>query len=195
MPDLTLEDAFGKLIAFLGGQDDIRQAMEALSRQYEAIWAQDADAIGRVLRAHLAVEYFLTEYIQARNPGLGSLDEARASFTQKIDLLGESDLVAQFLKPGLKHLNRIRNRLAHRHRNVLEESDKNTFLEIDLFRALRKYFATRFGLMTAEDPLSILEDFARMASSVLQAAVHPNRDFWTKIFGELHGKAHGTEQE
>lgn len=192
---MTPEDAIARLIDLFRTRDDLRKVIEDQGQQYGTIWAQDADAIGRVLRAHLAVEHFLTAYIQAQNPNLGKLNNARLTFAQKANLLGESDPLAGFLKPGLKRLNEIRNRIAHKLRNVVDEGDREAFLTMQLFVEIRTHLASRFGVMMSEDPLSVVEDFARLASAILHAAAHPSREFWIEVLGELFGQPASTVKE
>ena len=99
-----------RVIELYGGHERFFSLMEQRFKEFDAIWEQDADTIGRVLKAHLAVEHFLTEYITFANPKLGSLEKARLSFRQKVELLGGDDHSMTFLKPGLRRLNTIRNR-------------------------------------------------------------------------------------
>ena len=54
-----------------GGKEAFFKESEARLQGYSTAWAQNSGAIGRVLRAHLAVEHFLGEYISALNPKLG----------------------------------------------------------------------------------------------------------------------------
>lgn len=53
-------------------------------------WDQGLDVIGRILRAHLYVEYYLTESLVKANRRLGSVDQARLSFWQKLELLDQN---------------------------------------------------------------------------------------------------------
>jgi hypothetical protein len=73
----------------------------------------------------------------SRNPNLGSIDEARLSFTQKVVLLGNGIPGVDYLLPGIRHLNRIRNRLTHTLQADVSNDDAHVFLAIDLFKAMR----------------------------------------------------------
>ena len=68
--------------------------------------------MGRVLRAHLIVEHYMTAYIQGANPELGDLDAAKVGFAKKVDLLDDSNPLLTSLVPGIRRLNTVRNRLA-----------------------------------------------------------------------------------
>jgi hypothetical protein len=151
--------------------------MDERFRQFNAIWDQDAQSIGRVLRSHLAVEHFLTEFIAAANPRLGSLEKARLTFSHKVELLPNDDPSISFLKPGLRRLNTIRNRMAHRLRVDITAEDRGAFLGVQMFAAIRSESARREG-PKPDDPLSVVEQFAEFAASLLHAGANPERDLW-----------------
>lgn len=138
--------------------------------------------MGRILRAHLAVEHFVGTYLWAMNPNLGDVAGARLSYAQKVDLLKaeENSMVAMIL-PGLRRLGAIRNRIAHRLQVDLTKEDEDVFLAIGLFKAARdakhdNYLEHPEVKPIAHDPpLAIVEEFAQFASGLLHAAVDPGR--------------------
>jgi hypothetical protein len=98
-----------RLFDLYGGRD---AAFAALDRQHRAIaehWDQDAPTMGRILRAHLFVEHYLTQYLQTRNPDLDDVDEARLSFAQKLALIGRAEKCVSYLIPGIRRLNKVRS--------------------------------------------------------------------------------------
>lgn len=112
----------------MGGRDKAFASMEADFDDMKERWNQDTDTIGRILRSHLYLEHYLTEYLQHANPVLGDLDEARLSFNQKVNLLrSDAEMIAMIIG-GIRHLNRIRNRLAHNLKASVTEEDANVFL-------------------------------------------------------------------
>ncbi|MFP3670621.1 hypothetical protein SB717_36660, partial [Priestia sp. SIMBA_032] len=76
-----------RALELMGGREKAFAAMEADYDAMKERWNQDTDSIGRILRAHLYLEHYLTEYLQHANPALGDLDEARLTFAQKANLL------------------------------------------------------------------------------------------------------------
>src|SRR5436190_6996537 len=137
-----------------GGRD---KAVVALSRRFQAFsdrWDQDAGTIGRILRAHLFVEYYLTQYLQVKNPNLADIDEARLSFAQKVGLLNTTDRSIAHLIVGLRRLNKVRNRLAHTLMAEVTLEDGQELLSIDIFREMRKAGAK--PQTPSEDPTNIL---------------------------------------
>ena len=173
-----------RVIELHGGHERFFALMEQRFNEFNAVWEQDAGRIGRVLRVHLAVEHFLTEYLAFANPKLGSLDNAQLSFRQKVELLGDDDRLMCVLKPGIRRLNTIRNRIAHKLRVDISAEDREALLGIEIFKAMRtkgaKYVDPR-----PDDPLSVVEQFAMFAANVLHAGCNPDGALWRQA-AEMH---------
>lgn len=152
-------------IKLLGGRDKAFAIIDAEFGEKRARWEQDVVAIGRILRSHLYVEHYLTEFLEKSNPSLGSLADARLSFVQKVHLLNP-DLRLEQVVPGIRRLNSIRNRLAHRLDAHVTNDDVEVFLSDRMFKAMRIEGAKPGA--PSSDPLDILEAFAQHASSMLQ---------------------------
>lgn len=168
------------LIKLLGGHEEAFRLLDAGFQEVTRRWAQDTAKIGRILRAHLFVEHFLTEYLQAKNPDLGSLDDARVTFAQKIPLINTDEPRIAYLLPGIRRLNTIRNRIAHSlHADVIQD-DANVFLQIQLFSALRNASAKRSQRAPSSDPIDIMEEFAVHAGSLLHLG--PTTSLWAEAF-------------
>lgn len=170
------------LIRLMGGHEKAFQAFDADFHHITTRWEQDTATIGRILRAHLFVEYFLTEFIQSRNPELGPLDEARVSFSQKVALVGTGTAGTSYLIPGIRRLNTIRNRLAHTLRAEVTDDDANAFLQINMFRAMREEKARRESRTANADPIVVLEEFAMHAGIILHASASRDADVWSAAF-------------
>lgn len=175
--------AFGKAwsersIELLGGVEKVLEILGADERDQEARWNRDIEMIGRILRSHLFVEHYLTEYIKLRNPDLGDLDNARLSFAQKLALLRSSDAFDADFATGIRHLNRIRNRLAHDLSAALTEEDTKVFMSVRPFAIIRAgVFKLALELNReppASAPIDVLEHFSKMVSSMLQNRVSEN---------------------
>lgn len=149
----------------LGGSDKAFALIDKEFGEMNARWNQDVVAIGRILRAHLYVEHYLTEFLEKTNPRLGSLVDARLSFAQKVNLL-EPHARFRLVVPGIKRLNVIRNRLAHRLDAHVTEEDATVFLSDGYFKAMRIEGAKPGTPLS--DPLDILEAFAQHASTTLR---------------------------
>ncbi len=168
------------ITARFGGIDKLFEAAEKALAVAVSAWEQDADQIGRVVRAHLYVEHFLTAYLEARTPGLNEIDNVRLSFSQKVAFLSPDDPVAGSLLPGLKRLNLIRNRVAHTLRADLTQDDANVFRSVGIYRAMK--IASGDAQALEAGPLEVLESFARFAGSLLGAGASPDADNWSPVF-------------
>jgi hypothetical protein len=91
-----------RIIAMHGGHDAWIKAVEKSIADFDLVWEQDTGRIGRVLRAHLAVEHFVGKYLALKNPDLVSIERARLSYAQKLDLLNPTDPLVELLIPGLR---------------------------------------------------------------------------------------------
>lgn len=164
------------VINLLGGHDAAFAHFDADFRLLNDRWNQDTETIGRILRAHLFVEHFLTEYLVARNPELGSPEDARLTFAQKLSLIGDATGGVAYLIPGIRRLNTIRNRLAHNLSADVTADDVNVFLGITLFKAMRDEAAK--PNQTSGSPIDILEDFSRHTGIALHASAIRDDKLW-----------------
>jgi len=150
-----------ELLELLGGAAKANELFNEDQAKIDRAWNLDTGTIGKILRAHLFVEHFVEEYVARRNPDLGPLESARLTFIQKVALLGTADTTVAYSIPGARHLNVIRNRLAHSLRAELTDQDAAVFLSVLLFSAPSK---------PSNVPVDILEDFAKHAGMAYQTA-------------------------
>lgn len=176
-----------ELLDLYGGPEKAWQIFEEDYAQVTAAWNQDTVTIGRILRGHLFVEHFLTEYLSARNPELGSLEEARLTFSQKLALVGGGTGGVSYLLPGVRRLNAIRNRLAHSLRAEVTTEGANAFLAIEFFRAMRD--AGHAPRVASAEPIDVLEDFAKHAGLALHASASRDAGLWSEAFRRAEAKS------
>jgi hypothetical protein len=169
-----------KLFDLYGGKEAYFAASQAALQEFDDRWNQDTHLIGRVLRAHLVVEFYLTRYLQFENPNLAPLDDARITYAQKVDLIRSSHPMINELIPGLRRLGAIRNRLSHNLNADLTDDDRNVFLSAPLYRAFREAAAARYGENQPDDPVSVMEAFAMHAGSLFRNQSDPNSDKWAE---------------
>lgn len=159
-----------KFVELLGGVESARIRLDAEYESIRRLWDQPTSDIGRILRAHLFVEHYMGEHLRVVNPRLGCISRARLSFAQKLALLGDMDACLTCLIPGIRHLNKIRNRLAHNLGSRLTIEDSAIFLGISPFRALREALAQPNLEQLSDEPISVLEDFSKLAGNWLGAS-------------------------
>lgn len=173
-----------RLIGDLGGAEQARRRFDDEHMMLVKRWEQDTASIGRILRAHLFVEHFMRAFIQRSNPNLGAIDDARITFSQMIALLKQGDPQIDYLIPGIRQLNKVRNRLAHNLQSVVTADDAQVFLNIALFRELRNALAQGQSTGPSQEPIDVLEDFARHAGISLQHAVSELSSLFSKAVAE-----------
>lgn len=154
-----------RTIDMLGGYDNFKQVSDAEFKDMKHRWDLDTVRIGRILRSHLYTEYYLTRHIEKANPRLGDLSNGRLTFSQKISLLDTKEKHFKELTAGLRQINSIRNRLAHRLDAVLTESDVQVFLSNKMFNAIRVEAAK--PNTPSPEPIDILEKYAQYAAHLL----------------------------
>jgi hypothetical protein len=189
--DMDPQRVASHVIALLGGHETAFAHFDADFRLLNDRWNQDTDTIGRILRAHLFVEHFLTEYLIARNPELGSPEDARLTFAQKLTLIGDATGGVAYLIPGIRRLNTIRNRLAHNLSADLTPDDVNVFLGIELFKAMRDESSK--PNKPSVDPIAILEDFSRHTGISLHASAIRNDQLWAEAVRLAQAETETTE--
>jgi hypothetical protein len=165
-----------RLINLYGGTEKAREVLDRRHAAFNMVWAQNIDKIGRVVRAHLVVEHFMTVYLAARNPLLGQMEDARLTFSQKATLLGKSDSLIACLAPGIRRLNAIRNRLAHNLNAELTTEDAEVFLTVDPFKALRQALSGKS--VATGSPIDVLEDFTKHAAVWFDHGSSPDATLW-----------------
>jgi len=159
------------IIENLGGVEKARAVIEASNAGHIERWNQDSALIGRILRAHLYVEHYLGEYLQYMNPRLGNLGLARLKFSQKVALVDPNDRNVGEFVTGIRHLNKVRNRLAHTLKAELTKADAHVFLSCPSFNALRSELAK--PSKPGADPIEVLEEFSQYAAYSLSNPMSP----------------------
>lgn len=167
-----------RTVELLGGPDRAREITDLEFGEMVSRWNQDTDVIGRILRSHLYVEHYLTEFIRHANPRLGSVADARLTFSQKLALLDTRSPAVAELKPGIAQLNKIRNRLAHRLSAAIETADTQVFLSAPMFSSMR--FVALGRPPETLTPIELLEQFALHAASILAGEFSS----FSKAFGQ-----------
>ncbi|MBY0367438.1 MAG: hypothetical protein EKK53_16965 [Burkholderiales bacterium] len=189
MNDAQTEFLANRVLELLGGREAAIASMEAEYHALKERWKQDVDTIGRILRAHLHVEYYLTEHLQHMNPMLGDIDGSRLSFAQKANLLTDrGDVAVWRLIGGIRHLNKIRNRLAHNLKAEVTEEDRTVFLSQDVFKMMRVWGHKDDKTPLSDAPIDVLEHFAEFASSMLHSATTPHSKAFKQAMEEWAAK-------
>lgn len=153
------------------------------------VWhGMDLDTMGRVLRAHLVVEHFMDELLEAQGIDLARLKKARlgVKFFNKQELLGKVGPMS-LLWNGVDQLNKIRNTFAHDPRHQLTEAETARFYDPT------GHFQNYLGMwcearsVASPAPIQIVEAFAESAAALFLATARMAMKIKTVR------KAHGEE--
>ena len=86
---------------------------------------------------YLWANSYLTEYIEKSNPKLPELYGVGLTFEQKLKLMPSDNEFMISLVPGIRQLNKIRNRLAHNLKVEVTNEDRSAFLGVNVFAAMQ----------------------------------------------------------
>lgn len=158
--DIRESPLFKKLLA---DAHNMEEDLRVFNMQYQQFKARDDAAVSAVLRNHLIAEHFLDCYLRAANPSIQEWGNARLTFIQKIELADNPRSSIHLLVPGLRCLNTIRNRVAHRLKFEIADAD---------LQQMQEFVAIWHGAAGKPVPvgLDLLESFVLTASGWLHGA-------------------------
>ena len=154
---------------------EIEEEFDRANEHFLNLFAIDHDPIGRVLRAHLIIENFLTTYLQG-NLGVEEIATARLSFAQKVALLPNRAASAAFVKPGIKQLNKVRNQFGHKLEHEVDRSQIAAIYEV--LTVARRH-------VEFNDPIEAIEAFAPVACAFLAMPNDHIRDIFARAFRRI----------
>ena len=136
--------------------------------EIDEVWSGvDANIVGRFLRAHLVVEHFVDENLRKINPSLGAFD--RLSFSNKVELLNPTSAFVQWIRPGIRKLNALRNKFAHQLNYKLTHDDVRFIFgdEKELPKYLNAFKRIADPAQVVE-PIDVIEAFADFVAQMLR---------------------------
>ena len=102
----------------------IREAdYQKFRKQFDQFWSKENDTLGLVLKCHLIVEAVMTECLRVSFPGIDDFESARLTFSQKHHLLTGWMFGFPWVKEGVRALNTLRNKVAHKIDYEIREED------------------------------------------------------------------------
>jgi hypothetical protein len=137
--------------------DKIEEEFNRHNEYFKSLIYSEHDTLGQVLKHHLVVESYLTNYLILSYKNL-DFETAKLSFAQKANLISVRDTRVAFVKPGIIELNRIRNKFAHNLKAELSLNSMDEMLKVlKIARKGKEY----------KDPLEVIIDFSTVASTFL----------------------------
>lgn len=109
-PDITSTPLFKKMLA---DAPNMERDLAEFNKRYGDLVRADTSGMSVILRSHLIVEHFIDEYLPKAHPGIQDWDAARLTFAQKLTLIDHPQSNLAMAMPGIRALNRARNKIAH----------------------------------------------------------------------------------
>lgn len=154
---------------------EINANFERENNRFKDLLAQDHDLIGRVLKCHLIVEYYLERFLE-EHLATPNLTDARLSFFQKAQLLPSQGQAVALVKPGIIRLNAIRNRFGH---------TLNPEIQADELEPLRQALAVVRAGVEFFEPVDVIEAFTTVACTWLIVVPPHLQKVWADAFASF----------
>jgi len=135
----------------------IERRFNVENERYKKMLARNHDSIGRILKCHLILENYINRHLEMISPK-HNWGKAHLRFAQKMDLLPNEDLKIGWILPGIREINRARNRFGHNIEATLCLDDlKECISVLGIARKNNVY----------KDAVKVVEDFTTVACTWL----------------------------
>lgn len=135
----------------------VEQRFNEENEAFKKLLAQDHDPIGQILKCHLIIENYINKHLDAESPS-HNWRAARLRFAQKLELLPQDNPKVQWVLPGIREINAIRNRYGH---------DLTAALSLNELSGCRKVLAIARGEKEYVEPLEVINDFTTVTCTWL----------------------------
>ena len=109
----------------LNNKDEVKGDWNNFNNEFSILWSQSVDELGVVLKSHLVIESYMNRFLIKAYPNI-LWSEMRLTFIQKLSMCDFETSAIQIYSTGIKELNTIRNRFAHRISYQLKIDDYKT---------------------------------------------------------------------
>lgn len=103
--------------------DELEKEMHAFNKEYLELAGTNNPELPLVLRSHLIIEHYIDRYLDIAIPEVERWDELRLSFSMKLDIISNRKTSLYMVAPGIKALNKVRNKYAHDLHYQLTQTD------------------------------------------------------------------------
>jgi hypothetical protein len=153
---------------WLFSDSELDKVSEKSAEEFLNLANRDSSIIGRIIKCHLLVEFYMSRYLERAAPALHNWDDARLSFNQKFTLLNSSNSIVNQFSEGISLINKLRNRIAH----TLQDPLQDVSLE-PLKKGLEHYKTKLAGgnvVMPPCEGIELVEYFTLTICSVIDGA-------------------------
>ncbi|MDF4205726.1 hypothetical protein P2W50_03790 [Pseudomonas protegens] len=165
------DDAMEELASGFGGIEKFHAEQKAISDEAEKAWDSDVVSIGRVLRSHLYVEYYLNNYLERKfSFSKGKLKEL--TFNEKLEELKRRKNKLKGLVASIGRINHVRNRMSHNLSAMVNYEDAEYFKSVEGFKP---YYRLIKSSIDASDPVKVFEMYCQFIAQKITEALNPKQ--------------------
>lgn|GEM_PF-6198335 len=165
------DEAMEKLGAAYGEIDNFHAEQQTVLDEAAAAWNADVISIGRVLRSHLYVEYYLNRYLEQKlGISLSLINEQ--SFHSKAKMLQARSLDFKYLHRSILRINRVRNKMSHNLNAMVDKKDADYFKSVESFKP---YLFILSASVDVDDVVKIYELYCQFVAQQFMEALNPKQ--------------------
>lgn len=139
-------------------QDIIHNSYINAEHEINELLTSDHDIIGRVLKCHLVIEYFMNQFVEDKIQ-IKDIKELNLSFYQKILLIEQVDNGYKFYLEPVKVINKIRNKLAH---NI------DPLIDFNILKDLKKIVDFVYKDENIQESITLIEKYTVIVCTALK---------------------------
>ncbi len=166
-----VDEALEKLKAEYGGNmENFYAEREAILTEAKQAWNSDDYAIGKVLRSHLYVEYYLNEYLKKKNIVKHRVLK-KYKFSRKVQEIPSTGELKQLIA-SIKYLNDVRNRMSHDLGACVNKTDSKYFFDNT---PNFKFYYSLSKINDDENPVDVYELHALFIAQEISNILNPKQ--------------------
>lgn len=165
------DDAMAELESAYGGIEKFHAEQKVILDEAEKTWDLDVVSIGRVLRSHLYVEYYINSYLKTKL-SINRRQLGLLSFYQKIQELKKRKSKLKVLAASIERINFVRNRISHNLNAMVDNEDSEYFKSVGEFKS---YYHILKPSIDEDDPVKIYEIYCQFVVQKIIEALNPRQ--------------------
>jgi hypothetical protein len=175
-----VDEEFEKLDEEYNGIENFHKELNKINEEAQNAWSSDHIGIGRILCAHLYVEYYLNKYLKEKY-NLSNNKINNLTFNKKILEIDEDDKI-NFIIPSLNKINNLRNKMAHNINFKIQEEDLEYFKTRQEFQS---YLFITKSTINENNIFDLYELYARYTSQTINEALNDKQYLLDNIMKAL----------
>lgn len=154
---------------------EIEAHFNAENAKFIVLMSQPHDMLGRLLKCHLILEYYLDRFL-SEHFGIEDVESAKLGFFNKAMMLPSKASSAAFVKPAILKLNALRNRAGH---------NLGTDIGFGDLGPIREVLAIARAGVQFSSPIDAIEAFTTVACTWLIVPPKEHQQLFIDAFSEV----------